>query len=456
MAAQITDLFATLAEHDRKFNSSVSLIPSENLLSPLARAAYLSDSYSRYFFDEREAFGRWSFQGGSIAGRVQQEIVVPLLRELGRAEHVNLHAISGLSGMTLALAAFGGDPGNRVLSVPVTGGGHPDTRYVAEKLGYVVHDLPFDDYATLNLERLADLVAAERPSLVYVDHASALVPLPLAEVIGVIRNAAVAPVHIHVDSSHVNGLIWGGVLTNPLEAGADSYGGSTHKTFPGPHKAALLTNDPDVAERLLLTGVNMISHHHLASVVALGVSLLEFRDRGGDVYARQIVRNARAFAAALAERGVDVQGDAADGYTRTHHVWADVPAGAELYPTAERLFAGGLVVNPFNPLPSLGGPGIRMGVNEVTKLGMTEPAMVELADAFAAVVLAGADPNRIAGQVARLRAEFAPAYCYRDAEMREALAEFVETLTDDRRHYVAATDPRPAVVATGNGAVGEP
>lgn len=442
--SQIEDLFGTLADHERQFNRSFSLIPSENLISPLSRAAFLSDSFSRYFFDEHEVFGRWSFEGGSIAGRIQQEIVVPLLRELGGAEYVNLHGVSGLTGMTVALAAFGGPPGSVVCSIGVANGGHPDTRYVAEKLGYRVIDLPFADYDRVDLEALADTVARDRPSLVYLDHATALVPLPLDDVIATIRSAVVDPVHVHVDTSHVNGLVWGGQFRNPLAAGADSYGGSTHKTFPGPHKAALLCNDPDVAEKLTLTGVNMISHHHLASVVALGVSLIEFRECGGARYAEQTLRNARAFAAALADRGVLVQGDPGIGYTRTHHVWVDTADPADVYPQAERLFRAGLVTNPYNPLPGLGRPAVRMGVNEATKLGLTESGMEQLAEQFARVVVRGDPVAAVAEQVAALRQAAAPAYCFSGDQLGEALRPFAATLTDDRARYVAGFDPGPS------------
>jgi glycine hydroxymethyltransferase len=150
MSPSIYDLFSVLAEHERKFNSSFSLIPSENALSPLARTAFLSDAFSRYFFDEHESFGRWSFQGGSIAGQIQTDIVVPLLKDLGKAEFVNVHAVSGLTGMTLALAAFGGPPGSSVVSVPPEYGGHPDTSYVADKLGYRVEKLPFSDWRAVD------------------------------------------------------------------------------------------------------------------------------------------------------------------------------------------------------------------------------------------------------------------------------------------------------------------
>ena len=48
---EIDKLFDIMVEHEVKFNSSFSLIPSENIISPLSRLAFLSDAVSRYFFD---------------------------------------------------------------------------------------------------------------------------------------------------------------------------------------------------------------------------------------------------------------------------------------------------------------------------------------------------------------------------------------------------------------------
>ena len=430
--SQIDRLFDILVEHEEKFNRSFSFIPSENILSPLARLAFLSDSFSRYFFDEREVFGRWSFEGGSLVGRVQQEILVPLFQLIGRAKHVNLHPVSGLTGMTLALAAFGGGTGSTMVSVPTSHGGHPDTRYVSEKFGYRVVDLPFGDWAHVDLDALGRLVARERPALVYLDHATALFPMDLAAVIGTIRVAAHTPVHVHVDSSHVNGLIWGNQLPNPLECGADTYGGSTHKTFPGPHKAVLFANDDEVAERLTMTAVNMISHHHTASVVALGIALVEFAECGGKTYAARIRDNAKAFARALHERGFRVQGEAW-GFTENHQVWIETPEELEPYAVASHMFQAGLVVNPYNPLPSLGGPGLRLGVNEPTRLGLGPEDFDVLAELFARLLLAKQPVNEVAAQVAELRRRHRPEFCFQDQAFEAKLLEVTAAFEDDRR-----------------------
>ena len=439
--SRVDRLFDVLVEHEEKFNRSFSFIPSENILSPLARLAFLSDGFSRYFFDEKELCGRWSFEGGSIIGRIQQEILVPLFRQVGRARHVNLHPVSGLTGMTLALAAFGGGRGSRVISVPVPNGGHPDTRFVSEKFGYRVLEMPFADWAHVDLDALGRMVRRKRPSLIYFDHPTSLFPLDLGVVIDTIRNAARRPVHVHVDTSHVNGLVWGGQLPNPLDCGADSYGGSTHKTFPGPHKAVLFTNDDELAGRLTGAAINMISHHHIASVVALAITLVEFVECGGETYAARIRQNAKAFARALDARGFEVQGKGW-GFTDNHQVWMAAPAGTDAFQAGSLLFQAGLVVNPYSQLPSLGGPGLRLGVNEPTRLGLIAPDFEALADRFADLLIAKKPLGDVARSVAELRRRHRPEFCFQDQVFEAKLSDLTAGFEDCRR--LMSRDRSPA------------
>jgi glycine hydroxymethyltransferase len=408
--ASTNSIIEILSEHERKFRRSFSLIPSENILSPFARLSFLSDSFSRYFFDEKEASGQWSFQGGSIVGRIQNEVLIPLLQRFGQARYVDVHANSGLGGMILVLMAYG-RAGSSMLSIPPRFGGHQDTRFIGTRLGMMCHDIPFSDWMTIDLEALTALVSRERPCLVYFDQATSLSSLDWKTVVSTIRAAARDPIHVHIDTSHVNAFVWGGQLPNPLSCGANTYGGSTHKTFPGPHKAVLFTNDADLFKQLTLTAANTISHHHMASVVALAISLIEFDECGGRDYAAQILHNAVAFANALAEQGFDIQG-AAPHYTATHQVWMAAPPEWSAHDLASRLFDVGLVVNPYYPLPSLGGLGIRMGVNEATRLGLTEPDVRQLAMFCAAARVATADLSSISNDVAAFRSSFHPAYCF--------------------------------------------
>ena len=419
-----------LEEHEKKFNRSFSLIPSENVLSPLARLAFLSDSFSRYFYDEKNFFRYWRFEGGSLIGRVQQEILIPLLQKVGRARHVNVRPVSGLSAMTQVLSAFSGEEAT-LFSIPVANGGHPETSYLAERFGYRVIGVPFSDWAHVDLEALGRLVEQKHPSLVYLDHSTFLFPLELPPLVHTIREATKAAVHIHVDSSHINGLIWGGELPNPLESGADSYGGSTHKTFPGPHKAVLFTNNDDISDKFIEAGVRITSHHHTAEMVALAISLVEFVECGGAIYAAQVCSNAIALAKHLRERGFRISGEPW-GFTKNHQVWIE-PEGATAPVLASKLFEAGLVVNPIDPLPSLNRPGLRLGVNEATRLGLKASDMEMLSEFFAALLLENRPVQEVSLKVGEFRRLFRPEFCYQGEIFEAKLAGLCSVFEDDRR-----------------------
>ncbi|MCB2226733.1 MAG: hypothetical protein KQH53_08645 [Desulfarculaceae bacterium] len=418
MSMSKINLFARLLEnHESYFNNGFSLIASENSLSPLARLVYISDAYSRYFFNENEVFGRWSFQGGSLIGPVQTDILLPLLLKYGQASHVNLHPVSGLSGMILAQMAFGGTPGSVMLSIPTAMGGHPDTAYVAKRLGMTPESLPFCDWATVDLSALEKRLAKEDVSLIYLDHATSLYPLDIKGIASVVKDAG-SQVHLHADTSHVNALVWAEIYPNPLNCGAHSYGGSTHKTIPGPHKAVIFVNDDDLEHRLTMTAVNTISHHHTASILALAITLMEFDECNGGDYAQQMVVNARHMAACLVEHGVQVLYQKGRQFTDNHQVWISIPEGANPHALADDLFQAGIVVNPHSPAPAIGEGGwcLRIGLNEPTRLGMRTDGVAHLAESLAQIILKTAPADRVRSNVVALRKTYRHSYCYSPAE----------------------------------------
>jgi glycine hydroxymethyltransferase len=220
------------------------------------------------------------------------------------------------------------------------------------------------------------------------------------------------------DAAHVLGLIAGGEFQDPFREGVDIITGSTHKTLPGPQHGILLAEPPDdkVAKRLL-RGVfpGVVSNHHLHAMAALGITLAEHIEFGRD-YASQVVRNARALGQALYERGVRVVCEHL-GFTRSHALAVDVSGhggGAEV---ALRLENASIVANK-NLMPEDTSPvrpsGIRLGSQELTRLGMRESHMGEVAALIARVVVDGEEPATVARDVAALRADFQTIqYCFR-------------------------------------------
>ena len=206
------------------------------------------------------------------------------------------------------------------------------------------------------------------------------------------------------------GLIAGGRFQDPLHEGADVLTGSTHKTLPGPQHGILLSDSEDEKflkrlQRAVFPGV--VSNHHLHAMAALGITLAEFLAFGRE-YADQIVRNAKALAGGLHERGIKVLAEK-HGFTESHAIALDVAAFGGGASVAKGLEEANIITNK-NLLPWDTSPvkpsGVRLGSQELTRLGMKEPQMREVADLFARRIVKGEAAEKIAADVAAIRKEF--------------------------------------------------
>ncbi|GIH69892.1 PLP-dependent aminotransferase family protein [Sphaerimonospora thailandensis] len=391
------------AAHHEAGRQRLYLVPSENGLSLAARVPHLMEAAIRYAFPGPDVGSEnWAWPGRQDLVAVERAAAVRLGAQLG-ARHVNLKAVSGVSALTVALSALA-RPGETAFNLAERDGGHGSTRFIGARLGLRMKDLPVDPATcTLDLEALADqLAGGPRPELVYLDAFMCLFPVDLAGLREVVGPHAV----IHYDASHTLGLIAGGAWQNPLAEGADSLGGSTHKTYPGPHKGVLATNDAGLAARLDEHASHLVSHHHPADVVALAVAAVEMDARGA-VYAQATIANARCLGTALAERGFRICGDKR-GFTDCHQLWIDIAPLMDAEEAARRLFEAGIVVNAI-PLPHITAPvGLRLGVQEVSWAGMGEAEMEEVAEIATAVLRDGHDPASVGARTRALVEAYRP------------------------------------------------
>lgn len=394
-AASVGEILSLLAAYQEQSSSRLHLVPSENRLSLAARVPFLTEAVHRYSFPGPEP-ENWAWPGNPTLARIEAAATSGL-RALFRAQHANLKAISGVNCLTIALSALT-HPGDTVLSISEADGGHGSTRFIGSRLGLQMADLPFDrgQYA-IDTDRLAAQIRSRpRPTLVYLDAFMCLFPHDL-----VALRAAVGPdVLIHYDGSHALGLIAAGQFQDPLGEGADSLGGSTHKTFPGPHKGVLLTNHPGLAARFDEHASHFVSHHHPADVASLAVAIAEMRDRGLQ-YAQRAVGDARHLAACLAERGFRVCAKSR-GYTRSHQLWVDIAPVMPSERASQLLLHSGIVVNAIDIPYTSSGTGLRLGVQEAAWMGMGPDAMEKIAGVFAAVLLNRQHPSAAAERVRAL------------------------------------------------------
>ncbi|MEM3207136.1 MAG: serine hydroxymethyltransferase [Halobacteria archaeon] len=367
---------ATLGQH-RLLRGAIPLIASENVTSLTVRSFLTTDFSHRY---AEGKVGERYYQGCQYVDEVEA-VALEAAKRLFRAEHANVQPISG---MNANLAAFGGlaQPGDTLMSLKVSHGGHiSHARFSTAGLrGLKVEYHAFDPASlSVDADASAEKIREVRPKVVVLGGSLILFPHPVRE----LREAASeVGARLMFDGAHVMGLIAGGKFQDPLREGADLLTGSTHKTLPGPQGGMILCTREvaDAVDAGVYPGTT--SNHHLHHLAGLAVALEEMR-LFGKAYARAIVENAKALAAALHEGGMKVLAEHR-GFTESHQVAADVSAMGGGTRVAENLERCDIIVNknllPWDPPGASTDPsGIRIGSQEVTRLGFGKSEMEALA-----------------------------------------------------------------------------
>jgi glycine hydroxymethyltransferase len=382
---------------------TVNLIASENVMSPLALKAYVTDFMYRYA--EGKPFKRY-YQGTRYIDELEI-LASKVLSRLLSTPWVELRPISG----TIANAAVFrvlAEPGDKAAIAPVQAGAHVShTKFgTLGALGIRQVNLPYDpENMNVDVDRALKVIEEEKPRFVVLGGSVYLFPHPVRELADAAKSVGGGVVY---DSAHVLGLIIGGKWRNPLLEGAAAMTSSTHKTFPGPQGGLIAFSEEGLYKRVSKTVFPwFVSNHHLHRLPATLVTALEMEAYGGD-YAEQIVANARTLAESLAAEGFDVVGEHL-GYTRSHQVLVDVRKLGGGARVAALLEEANIIVNknllPWDKPEAVGDPsGIRIGVQEVTRLGMGRSEMKHIAELFRKLLIdnkSSRDVGREATELAR-------------------------------------------------------
>lgn len=397
-------LFEIVRKHHEFYRDSIPLIASENLTSLAVRRFYLSDLGHRY---AEGKVGKRYYQGCQFIDEVEA-MAIELTKELFEAEHANVQPISGVTANIAAFFALT-SPGDKIMSLSVPCGGHisHDRISAAGIRGLKVVYYPFDN-ETLNIDvdETRKLALKEKPKVFVLGSSLILFPQPCKEISEI---AAEIDAKVVYDASHVLGLIAGKQFQDPLREGADVVTGSTHKTFFGPQRAIILSKAElaKAIDRAVFPGV--VSNHHLHSLAAYVVAVLEMKKFGRD-YASQVVKNAKRLAERMHELGFNVVGESL-GFTESHQVAVDVTEFGGGDRVAKKLESINIILNknllPWDDLTKTDNPsGIRIGVQEVTRIGMKESEMERLAEIIWDAVNERKSDEKLRQEVKELKEKF--------------------------------------------------
>jgi len=417
---EFKSVLSKVRSHEKWFSESLPMIASENLTSEPVRRVLSSDLGHRY----AEGWpGERVYAGCRYIDQIELQAIA-LGKKLFRAEHIDVRPVSGVVA-NLAVYAACTNPGDMMMALSIPNGGHishgkKDFGGSAGAVhGLEVSYFAFDKEAmNIDVDETKKRIAA-LPSLKLAMFGCSLFlfPHPIKELEQAIHDKGGV---ICYDAAHVAGLIAGGQFQDPLREGAQVMTFSTHKVLFGP-QGGVIASSAELAEPLkkaVFPGTT--SNHHLNNVAAKAMVFAEFL-QFGHKYAKDVVANAQTLAGRLAELGEKVLGEK-NGYTKSHQVALDITKYSD-GGVIEKLLEDQNIICNREPIPGdlqagrhyTNPGGIRLGVAELTRLGMGRSEMKEIAD-LVHLALGGTKKREVVLRIKELRRGFQVVkYSFRDS-----------------------------------------
>ena len=412
--AQATAILNSVNSSGQHYRDSLPMIASENILSPMVAKAVNSDLHGRY---AEGLPGKRYYQGCDDFDSIES-LGIESAKRVFNCNFTNIQSTSGTVSNIAALKALV-KPGETITAVSTADGGHiSHARMGAVGVrGLNLVTYPWDiDRMEPDIDASIKMIRETKPNLALFGQSVFLFPTPLKELADAAHEVGAKVMY---DGAHVLGLIAGGQFQDPLREGADVMTGSSHKTFPGPQGGLVLSNSSDEKfHRKLNNSIfpGTCSSYHLHHVAGKAVALAEFEEFGTD-YAKNIVANAKSLATALAAEGFDVLAEDR-GYTASHQVLTrhgEIDSGAGRK-AADLLEKSGIITN-MNMLPgdtkAMQPSGLRLGVPELTRVGMGTDEMKDVAIFFSRALLKNEDVSKIKSDVKSFKSNYQTVkYCF--------------------------------------------
>ena len=400
------------------FANSLPMIASENVLSPLCREMLITDFHGRY---AEGTPGHRYYEGCTFFDLVEEK-AMELAKKLFKCHYADVRPTAGTTANIGILKALI-KPGETATVLDLANGAHISFGKWggAGVRGINLISYPFnDEEMNIDVDGAVKLIKKVKPKLALNGRSVFLFPSPIKEIAEAAHDVGAYMIY---DAAHVLGLIAGKQFQDPLREGADVMNGSTHKTLPGPQGGMVLSDhmgDTDEDKSFLrkigfgiFPGVTSSYHlHHVAAKAIAYAEHLEF----GEAYAKQTIKNAQRFAQALHERGFKVFGEKL-GFTKSHQILVEIgpKKGKE---ASKKLEDAGIVTN-MNTIPGdtdpLNPSGLRLGTPELTRIGMRENEMDEVAKFYERALLKGEDVKKIKADIKEFRKDFQELhYCFKD------------------------------------------
>jgi glycine hydroxymethyltransferase len=390
------------AETDRQAHG-LELIASENFVSPAVLEAMGSPLTNKY---AEGLPGKRYYGGCEIVDQVEQ-LAIDRARQLFGAEHANVQAHSGAQANAAVYLAFL-KPGDTVLGLDLSQGGHLTHGSPVNFSGLMYRAVHYgvNDEGVIDMAHVRARALEHKPKMIIAGYSAYSRVIDFAAFAAIAKEVGAI---LMVDMAHFAGLVATGAYPSPVPH-ADVVTTTTHKTLRGPRGGLILckAQHAKAIDKAMFPGTQGGPLEHV--IAAKAVAFKEALDPSFTTYCAAIVDNARALAAALAERGFHI----VSGGTDNHLMLVDLRSKNLTGKVAEEaLDKAGITVNKNTVPKETQSPfvtsGIRIGTPAVTTRGMGPAEMREIAALIDTVL---GDPGNalvhevVRGKVRALAARF--------------------------------------------------
>jgi glycine hydroxymethyltransferase len=381
-AAVVGERIQSLISENRRIHEHdcLNLNPATNTMNPRAEAALAAGLGTRPSL----GYPGEKYEMGLEAIEQIEVIAAELAAEVFRADYAEVRVPSGALANLYAFMACA-RPGDRIIAPSASIGGHVTHHEpgVAGLYGLDIRPAPIDaDRYTVDVERLATMARDLRPKMITIGGSLNLLHHPVAEIREIADEVGAI---VLFDAAHLSGPIAGGSWPDPLAEGAHLMTMSTYKSLGGPPSGLLVTNDAEIAERVdAIAYPGLTANFDAGKTAALAVTLLDWLTHG-PAYAAEMTASAGALARELQALAVPVYASAR-GATRSHAFAVDAGEFGGGHAAALRLRAANLLTSAIGlptDSPAAGAGGLRIGLNEPVRWGLTTADMPELASLIA-------------------------------------------------------------------------
>jgi glycine hydroxymethyltransferase len=389
-------------EIDRQ-EGNIELIASENFTSRAVLEACGTPLTNKY----AEGYPKKRYYGGCEHVDVVETLAIQRAKELFGAEHANVQPHSGAqANMAVFFAVM--EPGDVFMGMNLAHGGHLSHGMPINMSGRYFKPVPYgvsEKDGRIDYDALARTARECRPKMIIAGASAYSRTIDFKAFREICDEVGAL---LMTDIAHIAGLVAAGLHLSPVPY-ADFVTTTTHKSLRGPRGGIILCKEKYAKDidRAVFPGTQGGPLMHI--IAGKAVCFKEAMSDSFKEYQRQVVKNAKALAEALMEKGFEI----VSGGTDNHLMLVDLNNRGITGKDAQNMLDGvRITVNkngiPFDTRSPFVTSGIRLGTPAVTTRGMKEEEMKEIAALLDMVLSGDYESHRaeIIGRVGELTRRF--------------------------------------------------